>query len=277
MAHAYPESLQLAYYNITAHTPTGVAIGPIKIHKYRNTSHSDVDTSADAGLDLKNKIIGALRDRYKKITGSIQKGEIISIDSTKQSEWFEGLRNRDIDKTAIVRAFSGKGSLQDIELALDAGLATGKIKPNLIDIQKVCDVGIGLDCNGFVGNFTKYQGMMAADGHYGPNSEPKVFAARGVKRDKMEDIRVKDVFLWPGSSQHIAIVSYVWGMDGWFYVTESAASLGGLNTRWYQFTGKSSYGDTMVKGGGNGRMFEVRRPTKSGSFYKAWILPCKLG
>lgn len=277
MSYAYPSSLQVAYFQVTAHTPAGVAIGPIKIHKYRNSSHTDPDTSAAAGLELKDKIIGALRDRYKKIMGATQKGDIISIPSTKQSEWFEGLRYRDIDKRAIVRAFVGKGSLQDIELALDAGLATSKIKPTLTDIQKVCDDTIGLDCSGFVGNFTKQKGMQAADGHYGPNTEPLVFAARGIKREKMEDIRVQDVFLWPGSSQHIAIVDYVWGLDGWYYVTESASSLGGLDSRWYQFTGKSSYGDTMVKGGGTGRMFEVRRPTNYGSFYKTWVLPCKIG
>ncbi|MCW5966120.1 MAG: hypothetical protein KIT83_18930, partial [Bryobacterales bacterium] len=136
---------------------------------------------------------------------------------------------------------------------------------------------IGLDCNGFVGNFTKQRGMMAADGHFGPNTEPNVFAARGLKRDKIEDIQIRDVFLWPGSSQHIAIVDWVWGLDNWFYVTESASSLGGLDSRWYQFTGKSSYGNTMVKGGGNGTMFEVRRPNSNGSYYKAWILPCRIG
>ncbi|MDZ7640272.1 MAG: hypothetical protein U5J83_18795 [Bryobacterales bacterium] len=83
MPHAYPSSLQVAYFKVTAHTPAGVAIGPIKIHKYRNSSHSDSDTSAAAGLALKEKIIGALRDRYKKIMGTTQEENIVSIPSTE--------------------------------------------------------------------------------------------------------------------------------------------------------------------------------------------------
>ncbi|MCW5966458.1 MAG: hypothetical protein KIT83_20645, partial [Bryobacterales bacterium] len=120
MSYAHPSAYQDIYFHVIAKTPSGANVGPIKIHKYRNTSHSKPETSASAGLALKNKIITALRDRYKKIMGKTHSGNIIDLPATKQSEWFEGLRNRPVDKVAIVRAFSGKGSVEDIRLALDA-------------------------------------------------------------------------------------------------------------------------------------------------------------
>jgi len=277
MPYTFPSALQQRYFQINAHRIDGSSIGPVRVSKYRNNSHGDPDTSAKAGLALKDKIIGALRSRYKKVIGKTQSGDWIDIPAEKQPEWFEGLRFRPIQKSAIVRAFVGKGSLEDIQLALDAGIATDKIDTDLVSIQKVCDDCIGLDCNGFVGNYFKQLGMVGSDGHYNANTDPSTFAARGIKRTAVAEVVKDDVLLWPGSPQHIAVVDYVWGFGNMFSVTESASSLGGLHTRWYQFTGKTSYGDSQVKGGGKGTMFEVQRPTASGGYSRKWVLICKVG
>ena len=107
LPHQYLES----FADINAsHTPWG-PLGPFPIRRYRNASHDAAtkpDTSAAAGMELNAKIISALRDRYRKITGLTQSGDWIVIPEAKAKDWFPGLPLK-ICKPWIVQAFCGKG------------------------------------------------------------------------------------------------------------------------------------------------------------------------
>lgn len=62
----------------------------------------------------------------------------------------------------------------------------------------------------------------------------------------------------------------------WLLKTEGASSLGGLDTRWYCFTGKTKKGSTGVSGCPNGTRIQVARPKKSGGMSEKYLLFCKI-
>jgi hypothetical protein len=252
-----------------ATTETGLKIGPVAITKYRMAG---VNTSkANA---MKNSIIGALRGRYKKLVGKTQSGSDIIIPSDRKSEWFPGLPLV-VNKTAIVRAFNGKGSIEDVELALTAAVATKKVDPYLDALQKMADQCMGLDCNGFVGNYYRYLGWMNADGHYGPNTPSSRYAARGLVRESYDELERGDVLIWD-SPRHIVVVHFVCKPGDILAVSESASSLGGIDTRFYRFTGKTKTGSTGVSGRSTGTRLQFERPNGSGGISKKYLLACKV-
>lgn len=251
-----------------AKTETGLMIGPIAISKYRMYG---VNTAKKA-TPMKDAIIGSLRGRYKKIMGKTQSGGDIVIPENRKSDWYPNLPLV-LNKTSIVRAFNGKGSPEDFELALAAAIATKKVSPTLVELQTLADECMGLDCNGFVGNYTRMLGWMNADGHYGPNTASSRYAARGLVRNSPDEVQPRDVLIWD-SPRHIAIVhSVAWNA---LLVCESASSLGGLNTRWYWSTGKTKTGETGVSGCSKGTMIEFERPKSGGGYQKKYLLVCKI-
>lgn len=264
-----PEQYEYKYLNqCFATTASGIQIGPIRVNKYRMYG---VNTAAKS-TPKKDAIIGALRSRYKKIVGKDQTGGTIVIPQHLKDDWFPELPLV-LDRSAIVRAFNGKASPEDNSLALTAAIATKKVEPTRDALQKMADECMGLDCNGFVGNYTKSLGWMNADGHYGPNTPSSRYAVRGFIRENPEEVQPRDVLIWD-SPRHIAIVHSVSGK--YLLVTESASSLGGLDTRWYLFTGKKKSGSTGVSGRGKGTMLQFHRPKANGSFQTKYLLVCKI-
>ncbi|MCU0229544.1 MAG: hypothetical protein MUF01_18085 [Bryobacterales bacterium] len=266
-----PHELVQEYWgNCYAVTETGARIGPITVNKYRMYGKN----TASHASPMKTDIINRLRSRYKKITGKDQIGEIIVIPNHLQGDWYPNLPLV-MDRTGIVRAFNGKSSPEDIELALAAAIATKQVEPHYEALQKMADRCMGLDCNGFVGNYTKRLGMMKADGHYGPNTPSSKYAADGLMRESQDQVQARDVLIWD-SPRHIAIVHSVCHPGDALLVTESASSLGGLDTRWYHFTGKVDKGPTGVSGRSKGVRLQFARPKASGGHQLKYLLVCKI-
>lgn len=266
-----PHDLLREYWHkCYATTETGLQIGPVTVNKYRMYG---VNT-ASKSTPMKNAIISALRGRYKRIMGKTQSGNDIVIPSQYKADWYPNLPLI-VNKTSIVRAFNGKSSPADIELALTAAIATKKVEPEIGALQKLADECMGLDCNGFVGNYTRRLGWMNADGHYGPNTPTPRYASRGLVRESPEEVQPRDVLIWD-SPRHIAIVHAVSHPGSFLLVTESASSLGGLDTRWYQFTGKTKKGSTGVSGRSQGTMIQFARPKQNGGIQYKYLLVCKI-
>jgi hypothetical protein len=264
-----PDDLCLKYwwtcFGVDEH---GGNIGPVSINKYRLAS-----SNAEKGTAMKNAIINALRSRYKKITGKAQSGDVIEIPPQAVGDWYPNLP-RIMDRTGIVRAFNGKGSLEDASLALTAAIATKKVAAERDALQKMADECLGLDCNGFVGNYLKLLGISRPDGHYGPTTPISYYASRGLERKTIDCIKPLDVIIWP-DLKHIAIIdSIIWPDLLW--VTESASSLGGLDTRQYELTGKTKTGSTTASGKSKVTLVEMLRPTGKGGTKKTHLLVCKV-
>jgi hypothetical protein len=274
MPYASPDYLIQRYQNLYVRVSASEFSGPYRATQYRNARHGSKPTGTKAGLQKKDAILGALCWKYKQITGREHSGENIQVPPEHQSKWYAVFRNRPINKVSLVRAFNGKGSPEEMELALEAALATGQVQRE--DLYAFCHQYMGLDCNGFVGNYARANGMMKSDGHLGPSTGPDVYALRGEMRTRIEEIRKGDTLIWPGESEHVAIVSFSYGY-GAVEVCESAKSLGGLSQRCYQFTGRTSTGKTMVEGRREGTMLEAKRPSASGGSYTQWLLVTGVG
>jgi hypothetical protein len=61
------------------------------------------------------------------------------------------LASREDVRMSLVRPFYGKGSPEDCQIVLQAALLFGGIRPERL--QSWADANLGLDCNGFVGNY----------------------------------------------------------------------------------------------------------------------------
>ena len=132
---------------------------------------------------------------------------------------------------AYVDVFTGKGSPEGIAAVLStladysdqfisrykgAGGPTKKVVDWLSDdslawdetLQNVCDTFLGLDCNGFVGNWLKKCDYSL---RIGPNTRIQdILAARKVSRMEIGDIQYADVIVWNNLS-HVASIDDVAG------------------------------------------------------------------
>jgi hypothetical protein len=67
-------------------------------------------------------------------------------------------------------------------------------------MNAICDKFIGLDCSGFVGNFTR---MFTSK--YGPNTPISDFLRGGQRRQGVDDVQPMDILVWL-NPDHIAVV-----------------------------------------------------------------------
>ncbi|MBZ5626409.1 MAG: hypothetical protein LAQ69_48170 [Acidobacteriia bacterium] len=117
---------------------------------------------------------------------------------------------------ASTLVFWGKGAPGDIGKVLSAidGVASnaaalpgfGTFRPSVDRpnrLQFICDTYLGVDCNGFVGNYARLLGVPDAD----PELPPPGWLTIGTKnlRESPEEIARGDVVIWAGGV-HIALV-----------------------------------------------------------------------
>ncbi len=109
----------------------------------------------------------------------------------------------DLPAQRLVDVFTGKGRIGDIALALRLVVrygvvgTTGDVEGEL---QKVCDEHIGLDCNGFVGNWASSNGITT----FGAQTAPlDIGRAYPDKRKTLKDMQALDVIVW---SNHVAVL-----------------------------------------------------------------------
>lgn len=101
---------------------------------------------------------------------------------------------------------SGKGSPYEIAICLHLVAIFGLYDKkkfgadSAAGVRDYCDKYIGLDCNGFVGNFAQQARLGKV-----PNSEINTYARKGHRRTKLEDVEPWDVLVWPDDS-HIAVI-----------------------------------------------------------------------
>jgi peptidoglycan hydrolase-like protein with peptidoglycan-binding domain len=142
----------------------------------------------------------------------------------KEMAWLEeniGPRLAKGTPAFVARAFMGKGSPDDIQavLKIAAKITTrlrgdwrdqGSLSATLADFYHR---NMGLDCNGFAGNYAKALGTS-----FGPESAIPSFAPPGKRRRKLDEILPGDVIIWDPT--HIATIQ---GRrdDGDFSIVES--------------------------------------------------------
>ena len=218
---------------VPADTETGKSPARVNVHKYRNNGLTGTlgTTAAMGGGGPKDALVGKIMEALKVKHCPSTPTKIATVD------------NRDVMVSAkkVVGVYAGKGSPEDIGdilwLAVHFHLvdvqqtATAPKKHLRKDatwtLQHYCDNYIGLDCNGFVGNYV--QNVMGKAGYSGDTEIPHYYHA-GTVRTKLDDVQALDVMVWPDFG-HITIIDSLGARDADgglnCIVAESTAAFGG--------------------------------------------------
>lgn len=220
----------------------------VAINNYRNNGFADGKPgNTKAALAVKDGLLGAAGKGVMDLVGGA---------------------------TGFVDVFTGKGSPQNIGKVLQAlythrekfkaahGSKGGtgpcaKVAGYLADssiswqvaMQKISDDLLGLDCNGFVGNWMKAVAPeFKLDGSKdGPRN---FYNARKQTRKTMEEIEYWDVIIWENMSHIAAIHGPLDGFGGAFYVCQSAGGGPRNNLYWIDSVTPGKFKLTRVQGGG---------------------------
>lgn len=201
--------------NVPADTENGRAPMRVNVHKYRNNGLTGAlgTTAAMANGGPKDALVGTLMHALKLKHFPSRPTKAATVDN----------RDITISATKVVGVYAGKGSPEDISdilwLARHYDLvdaqqpAAGPKKHFRADAtwtpQKYCDAYIGLDCNGFVGNYVEH--VMGKSGYTGDTPIPHYYST-GVVRTKLDDIQPLDLLIWTDFG-HIAIIDSLQAKD----------------------------------------------------------------
>lgn len=112
-------------------------------------------------------------------------------------------------RVRMMAVHSGKGSPLEIQVCLHLVAIYGLYDTKkwgtdtAAGVKDYCDKYIGLDCNGFVGNFARDTGTGKE-----PNTPIYSYAPKGRRRTKLEDVQRNDVLAWTDDG-HIAIIDSI--------------------------------------------------------------------
>jgi hypothetical protein len=172
-------------------------------------------------------------------------------------------------RDTLMGVHSGKGSPEEIAIALHL-VARYKLYDKIYasdpaaGVRDYCDKYIGLDCNGFVGNYARATGRAKV-----PNTPIGSYAPDKVRRTRIEDVKADDVLVWPDNG-HIAVIhsidSLTTGSDGKpardCVVVESTAGnpSGESKTK----NGGLQHSTYSIRAVGKDKIFQVERPKGRG-------------
>lgn len=267
----------------------------VDVHRYQNNDaklKENVNLGNKAALVKKDILIGRMATESKKMRdkeAAIAKGKPVAGAPTASEDdvglAFAGaLSHLSIPellkrwRVQMMSVHSGKGSPEEIQVCLHLiaiyGLYDKKKHgtDSAAGVREYCDNYIGLDCNGFVGNFARAIGAGKE-----PNTPIYSYAPKGKRRLKLEDVRANDVLAWTDNG-HIAVIDSIspvtTGSDGKpardCVVVESTAGnpSGGKDT----IHGGLQHSTYSIRTVGSDQIFKVERP-KGKSLSSVYIAP----
>ena len=187
----------------------------VDVHKYRlRGSKPALHHDTVAAENMKDKIISHLNDEIRA-ESKLEKAENKAATTHLLSAPLHVLlailhhaftQSMTDAKPWIARVHMGKGWPEDIALTLSL-VARYKLYDKSLDaklgVTKYCNDFIGLDCNGFVGNYARAIGStLTASTYIG------TFAPEAKRRTKLDDVKANDVMVWPDYG-HITIIDSI--------------------------------------------------------------------
>jgi hypothetical protein len=180
-------------------------------------------------------------------------------------------------RPVMMKVHAGKGSPEEIAVALHLvakyKMYDKKFHDDLAQgVQDYCTRYIGLDCNGFVGNYAQAIGLSKR-----PSTDISTFSPPGARRSELGDVRANDVIVWPNYS-HITIIDSVdkvtTGPDGKqsrdCRVVEASASNVSKETKAANGALQNSVYTLRATGS---KAFNAERPKGSGAINRIYITP----
>jgi hypothetical protein len=172
-----------------------------------------------------------------------------NIDTIRANQWAVVSKVRQqgdtsIDDGVAARLRNGKGSPDDMELLLSAGVEAGALKPDQSALQRWADANLGVDCTGFVIAYLVELGVLQWNATLnGGASCPWIYQtiakanwqhtkyADQPEIWKVGDMQTDDLILWMQSGGgpetkhpgHISVI-YTVGSDGSLECAESSGA-----------------------------------------------------
>lgn len=256
-----PSDYLRRYRNLQITLLDGITIYNVDVHEYRNATtyyaggEAEGDHHIFDGMAAKNQLLSKIRGRGTKVSAGhyqlrySQDGQILKKNDTTTEVYGTLI----VQSVKILQPFQGKGSPEEIEMVLKLAVGCGLLTPTRDALQRYCDVNIGLDCNGFVGNWVRAEGHASLT----PGTHISRFSALGTKRSQITEIQPRDLMVFT-SNAHIMAIDLVSATtpNTECYVAESCGSnvirgnvhTDGLNLTYYN-----------VQSVNNNKVFQVRR------------------
>ena len=221
----------------------------VSVNKYRNANNAADKGGTQDAVVVKDKLRFVAPDAWKRAGGSVAYMETFVGKGSPES--IRGVLETFADySTQFIKAY-GK-STGALEGKIAAILANEDISWTET-LQQVCDACIGLDCNGFVGNWLK---AVQPDFNLNQNSKPDVVRAKAqAYRSDVSEIEYWDIMCY-AKNEHIAVVHDVGHAPGRFQVVQSAG--GGPRINEFAFIP----GGRETVGGQVRQKFKLGAPTK---------------
>lgn len=218
------------YRNLQVTLFDGITIYNVDVHEYRNaTSYyqggtAEGDHHIFTGMAAKDQLMSRIRSRGTRVSAGhyqirySQAGQILPRNDTTTEVYGDLI----VSSVSLLQPYQGKGSPEEIELALKLAVGCGLINPTRDALQQYCDANIGLDCNGFVGNYVRAEGHASLT----PGTHISRFSATGTKRSAISEIQARDLMVFTNNSHIMAIDSITSGNETAFecLVAESCGS-----------------------------------------------------
>ncbi|MDQ3332010.1 MAG: hypothetical protein M3552_15370, partial [Planctomycetota bacterium] len=227
-----PAEALYAYKNMKVSVAGGTAV--ISVNKYRNADHALDKGGCQHALVIKDKLRALSKDVWARAGGSVA---YVETFMGKGSPWsiagvLEGLAAH---SDAFIKAYAkDKGTPQAkcASILADDSLDWGQT------LQKICDEYIGLDCNGFVGNWLK-----VVEPHFKLHQNHRADEVRKkvvTYRTQLDQIEYWDVMCY-AKNEHIAAVNGPGPTAGTFMVCQSAGGGPRMNEHRFVKTGTNLF------------------------------------
>lgn len=271
-----PSDYLRRYRNLQVPLLDGITIFNVDVHEYRNakTYYNEGTPEGDhhvfVGMAAKDQLMAKIRSRGTRVSAGhyqlrfSQAGQVLPKNDTTTEVFGTVIA----ESVKILQPYQGKGSPEEIQMVLKLAVGCGLLTPNRDALQRYCDENIGLDCNGFVGNYVRAEGHASLT----PGTHISRFSALGTKRSAISEIQPRDVMVFT-SNAHIMALDSISATTPNFecIVAESCGSnvirgdahTDGLNVTYYNVKSVDSHKVFKVKRGrgwesaGNQNTFNV--------------------
>jgi hypothetical protein len=210
-----PAQMLDAYKNIECNLTGGTAV--VSINKYRNANHgSHAAGGCQEAEKIKNALIATGRDVLKRAGGN---KTFVEVFLGKGSPWAIGtvLELLVESADAFINKF-GNASKASPERKCADLLADDNLSWQAA-LQAICDGWLGLDCNGFVGNWLK---VVQPDFKLNQDSKSENVRPKAKTiRKRVEEFEYWDIMCY-ANNEHIAVINEPASSPKRFWICQSA-------------------------------------------------------
>lgn len=228
-----PADMLHTYKNMECSVGGGTAV--VSVNKYRNANKPSAEKGGcQHALVIKDRLRGVAKDAWPRAGGV---AAYVEVFMGKGSPWAIAsvLETFAVYSDAFINAYKNSKGTPEAKCA--AILANDDITWEQT-LQKICDEYIGLDCNGFVGNWLK---VVQPDFKLNQNHKAdEVRTKAKTYRTELAQIEFWDVMCYT-QNEHIAAVNGAGGAPGSFMVAQSAGGGPRMNEFKFLKTGTRTF------------------------------------